>query len=158
MQLRSVLCLGGQSCLLAEEPIAQRPCNTHRCTTAAPHVHATPASTRTSETTTPYPSTTEQHSPSTVLSTSKESNFTTTTEQPSAATHNQTTDHYEYYYYYYYDDEDGKKEESESRDKKHQFKWIPLTWGEVSILTFITERNFLAQILSWSCETAHSNV
>ena len=45
---------------------------------------------------------------------------------------------YEYYYYYYYEDEGKKKKDEEDESQEDgdkdvwQFKWIPLTWGEVS--------------------------
>ena len=151
IQFRSVLCLGGQSCLLSEEPAFQRTCNTHPCTTPSPTSVSYLTSSSTSSSST-ISATTQQHLRATTLPTTKSSNdlqnlkIKSPTENSSIKKPESNTDitvqsvtpqqnsseDTEYYYYYYYDeDDDDEAEEPEFQGSLPQFKWIPLTWGEV---------------------------
>ena len=146
VQFRNVECVGGQSCLLSEEPVRQQVCNMHTCTSTMSFTSAQPASSTTTIATTP-----QQYSQSTTVATTQskddldnlkiksrtenssikkqpEVNIDTTVQSVTQK-HNSSKET-EYYYYYYYEEDDINNSDEETES---QFKWIPLTWGQVRI-------------------------
>ena len=152
------MCVGGQSCLLSEEPDSQQVCNLHPCTSTMSFTSTQPPSSTTTIATTP-----QQYSQSATVATSqskddldnlkiksrtdnssiKKSEVITDTTVRSVTQKHNSSKETEYYYYYYYKEDDVKNSDEETES---QFKWIPLTWGEVRINILSPSTAFLLLI------------